>query len=377
MNNFNIVKPTKQIRNIFTKSRISIMRDLDPFISNILMGLEVIFVDESMDKFIAATDGLKLIINIHALTLPIPEVLFILLHETLHVGLMHVIRKGDRDRKIWNYACDYVVNLEIKDNPAYQKYVRLPQKIPVLLENRFKNMTVEQVYEDLLKSKKVSPNSFSNDVIPSNEKVKQKVVNKVIQAGSTGFSTADVAAVQEIINNFRKPQINWATALKQYLIKATKFDYTFSRPNRRFITMGHYFPSLHDISKLESLTIYLDTSGSMTHDDLEKVTSELLAIHKLQLVDNIFFKPFDTQIRDEIVIDSYKTLTEIDLSGRGGTSLQCVYRDIIASNKPENVYVIMSDMHVTMMKYVNANIIWLVLNNKHVSIPFGKVLHIQ
>ena len=43
------------------------------------------------------------------------ERIFLLLHETMHVAYMHNLRVGDKDRKVWNFACDYVINLQIKD----------------------------------------------------------------------------------------------------------------------------------------------------------------------------------------------------------------------------------------------------------------------
>lgn len=39
-----------------------------------------------------------------------PEFLFVLLHEIGHISLMHVVRRGNRDPKLWNLAADLYVN---------------------------------------------------------------------------------------------------------------------------------------------------------------------------------------------------------------------------------------------------------------------------
>lgn len=40
----------------------------------------------------------------------LPELLFIVLHETMHIGMKHAVRKGGKEHDAWNYACDYYIN---------------------------------------------------------------------------------------------------------------------------------------------------------------------------------------------------------------------------------------------------------------------------
>ena len=39
-----------------------------------------------------------------------PEVLFVYVHELLHVRLLHATRLQGRDHEVWNIACDFVIN---------------------------------------------------------------------------------------------------------------------------------------------------------------------------------------------------------------------------------------------------------------------------
>ena len=58
-------------------------------------------------------------------------------------------------------------------------------------------------------------------------------------------------------------EIDWRTLLRRHIVEATlnKDDYTWSRPNRRFIGEGTYFPSPYGTSCGE-IVIAIDTSGS-------------------------------------------------------------------------------------------------------------------
>ena len=44
---------------------------------------------------------------------PLPQLVFALLHEVFHTALMHAARRGGRDRRLWNMACDLYVNAMI------------------------------------------------------------------------------------------------------------------------------------------------------------------------------------------------------------------------------------------------------------------------
>ena len=43
-----------------------------------------------------------------------PQLDFVLMHEVLHVALLHCFRTGDRQSDLFNIACDIVVNSNIK-----------------------------------------------------------------------------------------------------------------------------------------------------------------------------------------------------------------------------------------------------------------------
>ena len=66
------------------------------------------------------------------------ELLAVLLHEALHVALGHHLRRGKFPAKPWNIACDYSVNLMVKD-------ARLDLPGNVYLDEKYRGMTAEQI----------------------------------------------------------------------------------------------------------------------------------------------------------------------------------------------------------------------------------------
>jgi len=87
-----------------------------------------------------ATDGVSLLYNPEFVeTLNAAELAGVLAHEVMHPALQHHTRRGDRDPARWNIACDYAINPMLLDAG-----LTLPKD--VLIDNRFRGMSAERIY---------------------------------------------------------------------------------------------------------------------------------------------------------------------------------------------------------------------------------------
>ena len=87
-----------------------------------------------------ATDGVSLYYNPDFVeTLNAATLAGTLAHEVMHPALHHHVRRSGRDPKRWNEACDYAINPLLVDAG-----LSLPEG--VLLDNRFRGMSAEQIY---------------------------------------------------------------------------------------------------------------------------------------------------------------------------------------------------------------------------------------
>ncbi|SVD77611.1 uncharacterized protein METZ01_LOCUS430465, partial [marine metagenome] len=103
--------------DIITKSILQIRKECSFF------GALMLFAKIILSKEIAtaATDGRTIFINDKFLSaLKSSEQNALLLHEVLHMALLHCIRIGSRDPMIWNIAADIVVNNLITLNTPFQ-----------------------------------------------------------------------------------------------------------------------------------------------------------------------------------------------------------------------------------------------------------------
>ncbi|MEM8672779.1 MAG: hypothetical protein AAGF83_02735 [Cyanobacteria bacterium P01_G01_bin.67] len=90
----------------------------------------------------AATDGKDIFYNpdfLQSLTTPQQDGL--LLHEVLHAALLHVLRRGVRDKQTWNIVADIVVNGIIYQQGCFE----LPEG--GIRDTKLEHLSVEEIYE--------------------------------------------------------------------------------------------------------------------------------------------------------------------------------------------------------------------------------------
>src|SRR6201997_3107783 len=133
------------------KARTSLILD-HPFFGSLLFRLKD---SECRSIQTMATDGVSLYYNPDFVeTLNAATLAGTLAHEVMHPALHHHVRRSGRDPKRWNIACDFAINPLLVDAG-----LNLPEG--VLVDNRFRGMSAEQIY-NLLETE-TEQDSGSND----------------------------------------------------------------------------------------------------------------------------------------------------------------------------------------------------------------------
>lgn len=311
-----------EFKDLVTKSVLQVRRECAFF--GALMLFAKIIPSKSIET--AATNGKTIFINEeYLLSLSSSEQNALLLHEVLHMALLHCTRVGGRDRLIWNIAADIVVNGLIRMNTTFQ----LPNG--AIIDEYFKDESAEEIYEALLKSKekiKLSmkdiiefdeecddpASSMSTEEVESYWKDAIQVVENTISNDSNKLGQGNLPlGLSSEIKNILEPEVDWRHALWKYVGK-TNSD--FDDLDRRFIYKGLYLEGL----LTDGLEIYvcIDTSGSVSDQLLRQFAGELKGI--LSSYPHVKCKLYyaDTALDGPYEIDHIDKLPPA--KGRGGTS---------------------------------------------------------
>jgi predicted metal-dependent peptidase len=252
----------------------------------------------------AATDMRKVYYNEDFIArLDGDEVMFVVIHEIMHILLKHGLRLKHRDRWLWNIACDHVINLKLValgfkliDHPEWKDFGPLGLKL--FCDKQYTDMHEEHVYELLLQEENDKPkpeagraqgsvnakgsggSSFSDDILevpedPSERKViEEKIDRDVARAVTIAQARGQLpAGFEHLIKEFFEAQVSWEVVLQRFMSKFVRTESSWSRRNRRFHNV--YLPGRKG-TKLAEITIIGDSSGSMFNKTIfDRVGSEI------------------------------------------------------------------------------------------------------
>ncbi len=312
---------------IISKCKIQVRKECEFF--GALMLFASIVKSESIET--AATDGKDIFFNEKFLkSLNSSEQNALMLHEVLHMALLHVTRRQFRDPHIWNIAADIVVNDLIIRNTSF----KLPKG--AIIDKQYSDKSVEYIYECLLKNnnyknkqyqlgisdlKNSSEDSQANQLtevdrleIESYWRDKIQVLKNTISDRESANGQGNIpAGMSKEIEVFLEPEVDWRHALWKYVGK-TPVD--FDDLDRRFLYRGLYLEGL--LTEALQVSVCIDTSGSVSNKLLDQFLGELKGILNAypHVKCDLFFA--DMQIDGPHEIQSIEEMPPV--SGFGGTS---------------------------------------------------------
>ncbi|MGD8560818.1 MAG: VWA-like domain-containing protein, partial [Gammaproteobacteria bacterium] len=317
---------------------------------------------------------------------------FALAHEALHCALSHFARRGHRDKRKWDIACDLAIN------PLLQaEGFKLPAG--ALMLDGFEGMTAEEIYpsinddfEEECHDKHVYDND--SDVKPNPEEAdrgensppdtppdetpqkqpqgrepSQKspkpdesdgggapqppplsksekenldtqwqqrlagAAQQAMQAGKMG------GAMARLVDYLLQPQLPWRNVLAHFMSAIARDDYSYARPSSRRGDPAIY-PSLR--SGQVNVTVALDTSGSISDEDMRQFITEIDAI-KSQVRARVTLHACDSELAEggPWVFEPWEEFKlPRHFKGGGGTAFAPIFN-----------WVEQSDMHPDLLIY--------------------------
>ena len=385
-------------------------RELDKVKAKVFIGKSAAFLGPLMcqlnftwseDIPTACTNGISIQWNPHWFQeLPFNTRLTVLVHELWHVAFMHMIRRGNRIPLIFNWAADIHIN-NMLENMGYTFEGTSPWK-----DQYYGERATEDIYDELI-SKMTQPSAGAwgqsgdgsedagsglGDLVEGDigdeggsTELTPHQINTIIGNVVAATTAANMAGkpgdvpgdIQITLNKFLTPKLPWEQLLYKFFNELSEPDYSYKRPNRRYSEA--YMPSLLPNEGLEHLIYYLDVSGSVSDNEVNRFNSEVKYIKETFNPLKLTLVLFDTKIQKEYVFHQDDPFDEIVVVGRGGTSLACVREHIIENNP--TAAIIFSDLYCDPMQKLPSSslvpIIYICVNNRGGKVTEGQLIHIN
>lgn len=299
----------------------------DPHLAKLLNHWQVDITNHST----AATDGKRIYFGEAFLKeLNTDEILFVLLHELLHILLNHLPRRLGRDPKKFNIACDIVVN----DLLTYHGFDH--GKLPAVTGRSYnlngESLHAEEVYDLIPFQPKV--NSFDDHSLW--ESLSEADLKKIIEEISHK-STGKSSLYRRLIHLTKDQSPTLESVVRQFLSQAIA-DYTFERIDHRFEDV--LLPGFNDTHfQLENIWIVIDVSGSMSEKVISRIYAKLehivLGFPSVNLNVSFFSNILTVPINVQSMDDLKEAFNQLDTTG--GTEFSVIfekYNDLFPHQLP-------------------------------------------
>lgn len=376
------------------RARTALLLD-HPFFGALLFRLKGI---ETSSVETMATDGVSLFFNGEFVaTLAAAEVVGVLAHEVLHPALQHHLRRRDRNPERWNRACDFAINPLVVDAGLI-----LPKD--ALLENRFRGMSAEQIYNLLDEEEDggggarqpeetSSPDSEEphapktvggfGQVLDAPAAVEAKTPEEQALDWQIAVEQAQTISklagklptgLDRTLQGAAEARVDWRELLRRAWSDTTPSDYSWTRPNRRHIWTGLYLPGVVR-EGIGAVAVAVDCSGSVSSRQLKLFEAEVRSILEGQRPERVYVLYFDAEVQK---IETFESGQQVELHpvGGGGTEFAPCFEWLEEHGIVPQTLVFLTDLYGSFPEQEPAYpVLWASTGAKRA--PFGQVVPMQ
>ena len=279
---------------------------------------------------------------------------FVLCHEILHLAFRHISRVEEREPKLWNIAADIKVNEEVTQNHDMQatKGALMPSygtwHGPGVTVNSVGEKNAELIYAELKHKLKKEQQQVDQDLIytggsgqgdgkdSKGKDLKAMGIDPVSKDDigrmertwqSRVYSASQIAkgdtpaGIARELFKLDHPEIPWGRIINQRL-RAMSYKHSWSKPSKRYLPW--YFPGRVRAEGVKVVAA-IDTSGSMSKEQLTKAISELYGLMTTFKFIDLWVTDCDAEVYDAKKVKK-SDLTKLLLQGGGGTDFRPVFK---------------------------------------------------
>lgn len=329
------------------------------------------------------------------------ELAFVVMHECMHKVYRHLTtwkKLHEENALLCNCACDYVINLKLKDIDPDGKYMRMPvknNKVIGLIDEKYRGMNTKQVFDALKQDMEDGGGGGegfdehdwdgAKEMTDQEKEELHREIDRAVRQGQIAAKKAGLGAggLDRELGDLMEPKVDWREVLREFVksICNAKDTSSWRRVNRRFVGSDIYLPTLVG-ERVGHIVIGIDTSGSIGGKELNEFLSEVKGIADEVRPERVDLLYWDSEVAAHEEYDEYSVANIVSSTkprGGGGTSPSCVTAYLKdKAIKPECV-IMLSDGYVgdDWGGEWPCPVMWTIVGGNSDVAPNGKTIHIN
>ena len=233
--------------------------------------------------------------------------------------------------------------------------------------------------DKLNKTDKSSSSSSGKSDQKTVEDLKREWLRRAVSAAQVAKQQGKLpAGLETLVEALTTPQVDWRAYLARFLRSAAKDDYSYSHPDRRFVSQGIYMPDLH--TETCEIVVAVDTSGSISNEELTQFLSEVAEISATIPSIRLHLICCDAEVQSYQVFEGYEAFDfrEVKLKGRGGTDFRPVF-DFIEENaiSPDALVYLTDGYGDYPQSEPDYPVLWVISADGTNDVPFGDSIRLE
>jgi predicted metal-dependent peptidase len=186
------------------------------------------------------------------------------------------------------------------------------------------------------------------------------------------------AWLKSLVEELTEPTVPWTDYVREFCHRLSRDDYSFRRPNRRFLQRGFILPSLQS-EALGPIVGAFDTSGSIfCYPQLvQAILSEFQGVLDLCRPETMHLLSCDTTIHQHEEFKPGDTLLQFVPEGGGGTDFRPVFHAINDLPEPPACLIFLTDLEGCFPdRAPDFPVLWANFGHPKAKAPFGTTIHV-
>jgi predicted metal-dependent peptidase len=315
----------------------------------------------------------------------------VIIHELLHLTLLHALRRESRDKLLWETVCDMAANEYIPERLMMDNAVTVERVSKEIGTELPRKKSAEFYYEALFGL--IDQTSFLEKDYQICLKISSGMEMIINKQADEKDNTSDVAAkslksmVSQLLADsleegglneelslqydevFQEYHVDWKNIFKRFLIGRGRIGTrkTYKRESRRH----EGFPGNKKSIGLKCL-LAIDESGSIQDGQIMEFYNEIIGINRITAAE-IFVTEFDVSCTMPVPIGNYKK--QVKRIKNGGTDFRPVFE--LADRMKIELLVIFTDGKGTAPTVVNQKVLWVLTKGGKKPCEYGFAVELK
>jgi predicted metal-dependent peptidase len=340
-------------------------------------------IDPTCDT--AWTDGTHLAVN-PAWFMPLKtgQKMGLVCHEVMHVANGHVWRRGARDHRKFNLACDFAIDPIIKESGL--ELPDIGDGTEGHINPAWSGKSAEEIYQLLpppdpnKKGGGKGPGDISDlDVRDAPRETASADQGEwqvaVLQAAMAARQMGKLpGSLQRLVDEIKQPKVSWKDILRRFIQETARADYNWESPDPDYAHVRLYMP-VQRSEQMPPVVVAIDTSGSISAEELQAFASEVGAVKCEARPEKLHVVYWDSKIQGIDEFEAEDVFVPNPRGGGGSTALPQVTGWIEDEDIQPACLIVLTDMCITFPEETDYPTLF--VSNTDVVGPFGETIRIE